>query len=493
MNNYFLAISVLFLMLLFPKMARCENIFPPNGNIQPSLNSSSNELPLTVADAVYLALQNNRDLKIAYLQRILDKKDLAEAESLFNPRFTPEFSVIFNNNQYGDTQSHNRTATLGANINWKLPIGGTVSLTLQGENYLANNSLNNGLETNAFNEGINFNVSQPLLGGFGIQVNTISIKQARLRENANNLRFKNTKAEIVTNTIVRYRSLLLAQERLKIEEISLENSRKDLERLQALFDFGRIPKNDLVERQADIAQQEVTLVTSQSDLEQAITDLTRILDLPIPKKLIAIEIPAPPAIFSLPKYAEMLELTLANSSTYLDALNRVETEKLNIIEARNEQRLDLTLNLGYGLNAATNTQNTGNLNSSVTLSREFGNVSRNNTVYKSQVGLQKANLDLENTRKSLEEDLKSTIRNVEDTFRQIKLAQQARQLAETRVINAKERKRLGVNISTTDIIDFEKGLVDAKNQELNAIINHLNSVTQIEQILGITITKWLKE
>jgi outer membrane protein TolC len=47
--------------------------------------------------------------------------------------------------------------------------------------------------------------------------------------------------------------------------------------------------------------------------------------------------------------------------------------------------------------------------------------------------------------------------------------------------------RLGSNISMTDIINFEKSLVDAQNQELNAIINHLNNMTQLEKFLGVTL------
>jgi len=51
----------------------------------------------------------------------------------------------------------------------------------------------------------------------------------------------------------------------------------------------------------------------------------------------------------------------------------------------------------------------------------------------------------------------------------------------------------GVNFSAfTDIINFEKGLVDAKNQELNVTISHLNSMTQLEEFLGMTLNKWLK-
>ncbi|WP_199317542.1 TolC family protein, partial [Aphanizomenon flos-aquae] len=60
-----------------------------------------------VSLSVYLALQNNRDLKIAYLQRILDQKQLSETESQFNPTFTPQLSLNLNNNQTGSNINNN--------------------------------------------------------------------------------------------------------------------------------------------------------------------------------------------------------------------------------------------------------------------------------------------------------------------------------------------------------------------------------------------------
>jgi outer membrane protein TolC len=313
-----------------------------------------------------------------------------------------------------------------------------------------------------------------------------------LTENANILNLKNTISQTITNTILSYRNLLLAQERLKIEQLSFTNAKKDLERLQALFEFGRISKNDLVQRQADIAQQEVNLVNTQSSLEQAIYELIKIIDLPTTKKLIAIETPTPPTSLNLPAFTEMLELAKTNNIGYLAAVNAVESGKFAIAEAKNQQKLDLKLNLIYGFNSASNAQSANNIGSSLILNREFGNLSQNNTLVKSEISLQNANYTLAKTQDNLNEELKNKIRNVKDTFKQIELAQQARKLAEAKIINAKERMRLSSNISMTDIINFEKSLVDAQNQELNAIINHLNSITQLEQFLGITLSKWVK-
>ena len=498
MNRFLLPISSLFLLLifLFSGLGKSQTI-PNKPNLQESnfdgqliLNNSSQELPLRLDDAVYLALQNNRDLKIAYLQRILDQKQLAETESQFNPTFTPQLSLNFNKNQAGNNTNNDITTALGANFNLKIPTGGNLSLTWQGQNLLSGTSSLS--DTNTLSQSVNLNFSQPLLKDFGRELNTLSIKRSRLTENANILNMKNTISQTITNTILSYRNLLLAQERLKIEQLSFTNAKKDLERLQALFEFGRISKNDLVQRQADIAQQEVNLVNTQSSLEQAIYELIKIIDLPTTKKLIAIETPTPPTSLNLPAFTEMLELAKTNNIGYLAAVNAVENAKFAIAEAKNQQKLDLKLNLIYGFNSASNDQSANNIGSSLILNREFGNLSQNNTLVKSEISLQNANYTLAKTQDNLNEELKNKIRNVKDTFKQIELAQQARKLAEAKIINAKERMRLSSNISMTDIINFEKSLVDAQNQELNAIINHLNSITQLEQFLGITLSKWVK-
>ncbi len=499
MLRYLFPTSSLFLFLtfVFPSFGKSQDIpkpqISPNSDIntQLQLNNSSDELKLKLADAVYLALQNNRDLKIAYLQRIISKKELAKIESqFFNPTFTPELALNFNNNQNGDNSSNNINASLGANINLKIPTGGAISLGWQGQNNLSRNrSFDTSSETNTWGQNITLNVSQPLLRGFGTELNTLDIKIARLTEKSNVLELKNTISQTITNTILSYRNLLLAQERLKIEQLSFDTSQKDLERLQALFDFGRIPRNELVERQANIARQKLGLVDTQRNVEQAISALIQIIDLPVSRKLIAIEIPTPPTSLNLIDFTQMLELALTNNTSYLFAINSVETAKFAIREARNQQQLDLSLNFGYGLNSTSNTQNSGNLTSSLTLSREFG--SQDNAVEKSNIKLETANYSLEQTKRNLEEQLKTNVRNVEDSFRQIRLAQEARELVSTNLLNAKERRRLDSNL--TDIIKLEEGLVDAQNQELTAIITHLNSMTELEQFLGLTVNKWITE
>ncbi|MEB3146854.1 MAG: TolC family protein [Cylindrospermopsis raciborskii 1523720] len=474
-----------------------------NPEIQLLLSKPNQDIPLKLVDAVYLALQNNRDVKIAYLQRIVDKARLSESESIFSPTLRPQLSLNLNAREPGDSGPTktdiitNTTARIGAGINLKLPTGASLNLGWNGENvwkgqYSKDSSSYLPLtDPNILSQDVSFSISQPLLKDFGVYLNTLNIRRAKLTESTNILNFRNSIAQAITNSVVTYRNLLLAQERLKIEEDSFASAKQELDRLQVLFTQGKITKSDLVQRQADIAQKEFNLVNVKTSLTEAIASLTKLTDLPL-KMLIAVEKPLPPDSLNLPTFEEMIKLAENNNIRYLFAVNAVENAKLSLAEAKNQQSLDLTLNLRYGFNSFSYQRDSGNFTSSLVLSREFGNLSQDNAVLKSEVNLQQAEYSLVNTRVDINEQLRNRVRNVKDSFTQIQLSKQATNLAELRLNSATEKIKSGNNVSTTDIINFEKGLVDAKNQELNVTISHLNSMTQLEEFLGMTLNKWLK-
>ncbi len=124
-------------------------------------------------------------------------------------------------------------------------------------------------------------------------LNTLNLRRARLTESTNILNFRNSIAQTITNSVVTYRNLLLAQERLKIEEDSFASAKEELEKSKVLFAEGKITRNDLIQRQSDIAQKEFNLVNVKTNLTEAIASLTKLTDLPL-KMLIAIEKPLPP-------------------------------------------------------------------------------------------------------------------------------------------------------------------------------------------------------
>ncbi|OPH09069.1 hypothetical protein CENA302_11910 [Cylindrospermopsis raciborskii CENA302] len=496
------------LVCLLPNLVKAQDVpsqqdLPKvNPDIQLLLSQPNQDIPLKLVDAVYLALQNNRDVKIAYLQRIVDKARLSESESIFSPTVRPQLSLNLNAREPGDDATKtdivtDTTAGVGAGISLKLPTGASLNLGWNGANVWEGRYSKDSSsylpfkDPNILRQDVSFSISQPLLKNFGVYLNTLNLRRARLTESTNILNFRNSIAQTITNSVVTYRNLLLAQERLKIEEDSFASAKEELEKSKVLFAEGKITRNDLIQRQSDIAQKEFNLVNVKTNLTEAIASLTKLTDLPL-KMLIAIEKPLPPDNLNLPIFEEMIKLAEDNNIRYLFAVNAVENAKLSLAEAKNQQSLDLTLNLSYGFNSFSHKRDSGRFSSSLVLSREFGNLSQDNAVLKSEVNLQQAEFSLTNTRVDINEQLRNRVRNVRDSFTQIQLSKQATNLAELRLNSAREKIKSGNNVSTTDIINFEKGLVDAKNQELNVTISHLNSMTQLEEFLGMTLNKWLK-
>ncbi|MBW4604443.1 MAG: TolC family protein [Calothrix sp. FI2-JRJ7] len=79
--------------------------------------------------------------------------------------------------------------------------------------------------------------SQPLLRGAGTDINKVSIQAARLTETINVLSLKSTLTNTITNAILAYRNLLRAQERLKIEQLSLKSAQELLEIRKEVWSF----------------------------------------------------------------------------------------------------------------------------------------------------------------------------------------------------------------------------------------------------------------
>lgn len=133
------------LVCLLPNLVKAQDVpsqqdLPKvNPDIQLLLSQPNQDIPLKLVDAVYLALQNNRDVKIAYLQRIVDKARLSESESIFSPTVRPQLSLNLNAREPGDDATKtdivtDTTAGVGAGISLKLPTGASLNLGWNGAN-----------------------------------------------------------------------------------------------------------------------------------------------------------------------------------------------------------------------------------------------------------------------------------------------------------------------------------------------------------------------
>ena len=455
-----------------------------------TIETNEPALELTLADTVILALQNNRDIKNAYLDRILDRQDLAVAEDRFNPDFTPELSVEIDRDFSGENRTHGEAIRIGGGINWRVPSGGTFSVNLQGVGNARRQSGGLRSDRNSVDGNFSLTFRQPFLRNFGTDVNRAPIEIARLVEASNLWDLKSTLIDTITNAIQSYRELLQAQQQLNIEERALESAKEQLERTQALIEAGRTARVERVPNETAIANREVSVLNAQNRLQSQQLSLIEVLDIDRTFIPVAIEVPQSDRLEEISFEEEaLLQVALAQNPSYQQTLLQLDREQLQLLIAENDRLWNLDVETSLTGDLSSELSDRTDFRAGVVFSREFGNLSREQAVERSQIQIQQLENDIEEARESLAIDVRNAIRDVRDNFRQVQLARRARELSEQQLANEQRRLELGRG-SIIEVVRFEDALVRAENGELNATISYLNSLTFLEQTIGITLEEW---
>ncbi|BAZ12505.1 hypothetical protein NIES4071_43360 [Calothrix sp. NIES-4071] len=423
-------------------------------------------IALRISDIVALALANNRTIKNSYLERIAQRQDLAVEEDKFAPQITPTLLMSAGQSGTGTTTTND----IGLEAKMKIPTGGELSV---------------GLTNNALMPKITFN--QPLLRGFGVDVNRASIQTARLTEKTNILGLKLTLINTITDAILAYRNLLRAQERLKIEQLSLKSAQEILEINKALIAAGRLAPVEIIQSETAIANRQVSLVAAQNTLESAKLALLQILDIDQNTNIVAAEIPKalPVALDS----NKLRQLALSNHPDYLQAQLNLDKAKLDLLQAKNNRRWDLGLNISYD-NTTVNNNTTPDVRAGLTFSKTLGDRTPEQRFQRSRVNLLQTENNLKEQLESLEIQVTDRIRDVNLSFSQVQLARQARESSERQLEIEREKQRLGRGSGVFEIVSLQDSLVEARNAELNATIEYLNALTNLDRSVGTTLDSW---
>ncbi|MBD2002889.1 MULTISPECIES: TolC family protein [Cyanophyceae] len=472
--------------LLASKTTKLANLFAQTTQrpSQPEPITPQPGIQLTLADVVVLAVQNNTDIKNAYLERIAQRQNLAIAEDKFIPNLTP--NVSFNIERFGSgaTTSTSADLGLGASVSVNIPTGARLSFGWDTQTQTSNrNNFIDNINNDILGQNLQLRFTQPLLRGAGTAVNRASIDIARLDERANIQALKSTLINTITSAILGYRDLLQAQEQLEIERLSLESARQILQINQALIDAGRIAPVEIVQSQTEVANRELSLLAAQNTLASAKLALLDILDIGQNLDIVAVERIVLSSIS--PELNKLKAVAFQNRPDYLQAQLRLEIAKLDQLVADNNRRLNLDFDARYDNSVSSSSQ----LAAGLVFSHTFGDRTAERDFQRSRVNFLQAKNSLENLRQSIEIQVTDRVRDVNLRLSEVRLAQQARELSERQLQIEQERLKLGRG-EIFQVVTFQSNLVEAKNRELTAIIAYLNALTGLDQTVGTTLDTW---
>lgn len=454
-----------------------------------SVQVQAQSIELTLADTIALALKQNYTVENTYLNRILEKLDLRIAEDAFSPKYSVGSSVGYNSaydNDVGRNNAH-RYGT-NANISLALPTGGQLALTAAHDASLSDSA--------SYSDNLSLSLSQPLLKGAGHTVGTASLVMARRQEQSNLLTLKDTLSNLVSEVIKQYRSYMSAERELEISRLSLARSKKQLEMTQELILSGRIPAVELVQSQTDVANQQLSLRSTENSIDAARINLLRLLRLPPETQII------PTEVLEVAQYnqvlAELEKTAFQQRSDYQQAKLSLENSKLNLVLAKNEKLWDLSLETSYGIGRSNNnaqplhglrSPEKGDFQVGLQLTVPLWDLETKRRVVSAKIALKQARTALKQLEESIVLELLNAHRDLQIRWEQLGLNKQTLALSRKQLSLEQEKLKMGRS-SSFQVVSFQNSLVEAESSYLNAQIDYLNALTDLDQLLGTTLQHW---
>jgi outer membrane protein TolC len=445
---------------------------------------------LTLKEVVFLALENNRAIKNQYLERIVQLQDLAVAEDTFNPDFTPSLSMGWDHITQGNTTTMSQGLNLSAKVFVKIPTGGELNLEWEGQRQQENYQGSGFSNRDVLRQNLALVFNQPLLRGAGETVNRAPIEIARIQETINLLDLKSTLIDKITEVILAYRDLLQAQEQVKIEKESLITAQEQVETTKVFIQAGRQARAELTTVQTRVANQELSLLNAQNNLKQQRLNLLKLLDIDQDVNIVAsenLDIQLTPL-----NPDELKQLGLDNKPSYLQAKLKLEKSKMDLIVAENNRRWNINLNTRIIHQPAPDIiGNRTDLRAGLVLSKTLGDRTLEQNFQRSRVNVLQAENDLIESAQNIEIDVKKSLQDIDFARKTVELSRQATELAAKQLENEVEKVKLGAaGSSLVNLVQFQSDLTQAQNDELNAKIAYVNTLTNLYQSLGITLDQF---
>lgn len=461
---------------------KIHGVSAPSMPDRSSVSLRDQEIRLTLGEAIYLGLRNNRSIRSAYLQRVVQKFDLKVAEDRFKPMLVLKSSVR-------DTLSNDdrtRTAELAPTANLLGEYGTRLSLGWARQ-------ISNAKQTPGFRrDGVDLAIVQPLLRGAGREVTTAPLRQAQLSEQAQRLNLQASVSRTITDIITAYRDLLRSQAQVGIVEEALKRGQSLLAVNQALIRAGRMAEFDVVQTQADIAAQELGVEEAKNQLQSSRVALLQLLALDLSMPLQATEI-LEAARLNIDRH-DALRLAQTQQPEYLSALLQGQQAELDLVQANDQARWDLSLVAGASqvtdrLDSTVGSGRRWERYSGLQLEIPLGDRSTRQAQVHARVNLERHALELEDTRQALESQVTTVVRELDTLWRQYEIAGRGVELSRRKL--EIEREKLAVGRSSNfQVISFESDLRNAQISRLDALIAYLNAQTRMELTLGMTLESW---
>jgi outer membrane protein len=235
------------------------------------------EIPtLTLDDAIRLALQRNKNLKVSSYLPGISRANLLVARGAFDPSLL--FIRSYASSQFNTSnglipiEDLNKVDYYQAGVTGLLPIGTQYSIYASTQEV---RDPTDGIPKNFSTFG-GFQVTQPLLNGFGFAVNLEQVRIQKAQRSISDLTYKLSAINTITNVIEAYSNLQLAHDQLDSANGESALANRQVKENQEKYKSGSTSQSDVIEMRAyaaEFAEQILIAERAVRDAQNALREL----------------------------------------------------------------------------------------------------------------------------------------------------------------------------------------------------------------------------
>lgn len=235
-----------------------------------------NQLPLTLNDAVKMALQNNNDIDSSRITVQIAEFNLRAARGVYDPvivsepffesRTTPTASTIGGAGSSGSITQKGFGADIGAS-GFSPFAGGSYESLFSASRTSTNNQ--NSLLNPQFPSALTFSYVQPLLRGLRFDLNRRNIEIAKKNLSLTDAQFRQSVIDVVSRVEQSYWDLVFALRNLQVQIDAVKQARLQLESNQRLVASGVLAPIEIVAANSQITTFEQNVYTAQESITLA--------------------------------------------------------------------------------------------------------------------------------------------------------------------------------------------------------------------------------
>ncbi|HMS43227.1 MAG TPA: TolC family protein, partial [Pyrinomonadaceae bacterium] len=229
--------------------------------------------PLTLKEAITLALENNKDIEVTRQNVRIAEFDLQSLRGVYELRLSGQTfyeRATVPNTSIFSTNRTTTTGNLGGNVALQgfIPKYGTIlSGNFTNNRVASDNSIS--ILSPQYNSSLTLNITQPLFRGRNFDQNRRNIEISKRNLSLTDTQFRQRTIEVITNVQRAYWDLAFALRNLQVQRDGVRDAKEQLAHNKRLVEEGSLAPIDIVAAETQVAVIEQNVYEALENVNRA--------------------------------------------------------------------------------------------------------------------------------------------------------------------------------------------------------------------------------